>query len=205
MTIGGAIDAITSNRLMAIVRSHDLDESRRIVEALLEGGVRVVEFSLVGDSALPMLEIATRDYGNDILFGIGTVLTTHHAETAIAAGADFLISPDLNELVHVAAREADVLHIPGVFTPTDVGRAIRLEAPLLKLFPAAQLGPTYVRDLGGPFPGLRILASGGIGTQNAASFLAAGCVAVAVGGALSKADPDIAREFVRLTTSQSEG
>ncbi|HWH20827.1 MAG TPA: bifunctional 4-hydroxy-2-oxoglutarate aldolase/2-dehydro-3-deoxy-phosphogluconate aldolase, partial [Solirubrobacterales bacterium] len=139
----------------------------------------------------------------DALLGAGTVLDAAGAEAAIDAGARFLISPGLAPAVSAVARDRGVLHIPGAMTPTEVAAALDAGAPLVKLFPAAHLGPGYVRDLLAPHPGVRLVATGGIGEGNATDFLDAGVAALAVGGALDRLTDqrdleDAARRLVRL-------
>ena len=133
-----------------------------------------------------------------MLLGAGTVLTGQQAESAVDAGADFLIAPNLDEEVLESASGLGVLHIPGALTPTEIVRATRLGAPAVDL-PGGSAGPAYVRDLRGPLPDLRLIATGGVSADNAAEFLEAGCIAVAVGGALATGDPDAARRLVDVT------
>ena len=90
--------------------------------------------------------------------------------------------------------------MPGALTPTEIVRARRLGAPAVKLFPAARLGPAYVRDLRGPLPDLQLIATGGVSADNAGDFLDAGCIAVAVGGALAAGDRDAAERLVAVTS-----
>jgi 2-dehydro-3-deoxyphosphogluconate aldolase / (4S)-4-hydroxy-2-oxoglutarate aldolase len=186
-----AAAAIEAHRLIAIVRLDDPARAARAAEAAVAGGVRVLEFSLAGAASLAALaEVADVE---GALVGAGTVLTVADAERAVAAGARFLISPGLAPEVGAWARERDVLHIPGAFTPTEVIAAHAGGAPLIKLFPAGRLGPAYVADLLGPLPSLRLVPTGGVDAGNAAEFLAAGAAAVAVGSALvnrvTAADP----------------
>jgi 2-dehydro-3-deoxyphosphogluconate aldolase/(4S)-4-hydroxy-2-oxoglutarate aldolase len=155
---------IEAGRLLAIVRRSDPDEARAAVATLLDAGVPAVELSLAVDGALETLRRAVDESPPDTLLGAGTVLD--------AAGAE--------------ARERDVLHIPGAMTPTEVATALEAGVPLVKLFPAAHLGPGYVRDLLAPFPAARLVATGGVGEGNATDFLDAGAAVLAVGGALDR-------------------
>jgi 2-dehydro-3-deoxyphosphogluconate aldolase/(4S)-4-hydroxy-2-oxoglutarate aldolase len=173
-------------RLLAIVRRPDPEAAVTAVEALRRGGIEAIELSLVAPGALEALREAAGVAGPDGLIGAGTVLDGAAAEAAVAAGARFLISPGLAPSVATAARELDVLHIPGVMTPSELATALEREAPLVKLFPAARLGHGYVRDLLAPFPHARLVATGGIGEDNATDFLNAGAAVVAVGGALDR-------------------
>lgn len=190
---------IEAERLVAILRIDDLERALAIVDVLVEVGVTIVEFALSTDVALPALRRAAERHGDVLTLGTGTVLAPRDVERSLAAGATFLVAPNVDEAVCREAERAGVLHIPGALTPTEVARAGQLGAPLVKLFPAARMGPAYVRDLRGPYPDVRLLATGGIDADNAAAYLAAGCVAVAAGGALTGGDPDAARRLVAAT------
>ena len=195
-----ALERIAAARLIAIVRTGDLDEALRVTDALHGAGVEIVEYSLAGDAALAAIRACRERFGDAVLLGAGTVLTGQQAAVAVDAGADFLIAPNVDEEVLESASGLGVLHIPGALTPTEIVLATRLGAPAVKLFPAARLGAAYVRDLRGPLPDLRLIATGGVSAGNAAEFLAAGCIAVAAGGALATGDPDAARALVDVTS-----
>jgi 2-dehydro-3-deoxyphosphogluconate aldolase/(4S)-4-hydroxy-2-oxoglutarate aldolase len=195
-----ALERIEAARLIAIIRTGDLDEALRTTEALREAGVEIVEFSLAGAAALAAMRECRSRFGDAVLLGAGTVLTGQQAAVAVDAGAHFLIAPNLDEEVLESASGLGVLHIPGALTPTELVLAVRLGAPAVKLFPAARLGPAYVRDLRGPLPDLRLIATGGVSAENAGEFLDAGCVAVAAGGALASGDADAARRLVAITS-----
>ncbi len=190
---------IEAERLVAIIRTGDLEQASGIVDQLVEVGVTVVEFSLSGTAALPALRDAVERHGSRLTLGTGTVLDPRDVELSVAAGATFLVAPNVDPAVCREADRLGVLHIPGALTPTEVALALQLGAPIVKLFPAARLGPAYVRDLRGPFPHVRLLATGGVSAGNAAEFLDAGCVAVAAGGALTGGDPEAARRLVHAT------
>jgi len=195
-----ALERIAAARLIAIVRTGDLDEALRVTEAVHGAGVEIVEYSLAGNAALAAIRACRKRFGDAVLLGAGTVLTGQQAAVAVDAGADFLIAPNVDAEVLESASGLGVLHIPGALTPTEIVLAIRLGAPAVKLFPAARLGAAYVRDLRGPLPDLRLIATGGVSAGNAAEFLEAGCIAVAAGGALATGDPDAARALVDVTS-----
>jgi 2-dehydro-3-deoxyphosphogluconate aldolase/(4S)-4-hydroxy-2-oxoglutarate aldolase len=180
------LDVLGETPIMAIVR---LDDATRAVESavvLAEAGVRVIEFSLsAGRVALDAIsETRSRLAGRSVLVGAGTVLDGDAAAAAGEAGAQFLVSPGLSRAVASHAGTAGLPYVPGAMTPTEVQTALSWDPPLVKLFPAATLGPRYVADLLGPFPGAKLLATGGITAANAGEFIAAGAAAVAAAGAL---------------------
>jgi 2-dehydro-3-deoxyphosphogluconate aldolase/(4S)-4-hydroxy-2-oxoglutarate aldolase len=196
---------IEQERLLVIVRRDQPEDW--IAEALVEAGVGVVEISLVSGGATAAIRRWAERFEPGLLVGAGTVLTADQAARSIEAGARFLVAPTFDEEVLAAAIAADVLYIPGAFTPSELARAHTPEVPLVKLFPAGSLGPDYVRDVLAPLPGLRLVATGGVGADNARAFLAAGAAAVAVGSAVVRdgATPadvlDAASRLRRLTFS----
>ena len=177
---------IEDGRLLAIVRRPDPEDALATVATLLAAGVPAVELSLAVPGAIATLRRAVEASPDDALLGAGTVLDAASAEAALAAGAKFLISPGLAPAAGAVARERGALHIPGAMTPTELASALEAGAPLVKLFPAAHLGPGYVRDLLAPFPGARLVATGGIDERNGRDFLDAGVAVLAVGGALDR-------------------
>jgi 2-dehydro-3-deoxyphosphogluconate aldolase / (4S)-4-hydroxy-2-oxoglutarate aldolase len=167
------------------------------VQALREGGIGVVEITLDSPAALETIRRLRDDPGLVVL--AGTVRRADEVRAAAEAGAQACVGPALVPEVLEACREAGLPAIPGAMTPTEVETAWRLGAAMVKLFPAARLGPGYVRDLRGPFAHVPLFVTGGVDGSNAAAFLRAGAAAVGVGSALTGA-PDVAaaaRQLVR--------
>lgn len=185
------VERVQIVRLIAVMRGFAPEQAVRAGRALAAGGARVLEISLVDPEAITSIREMREEFDGGCLVGAGTVLTRCQAEAALEAGADFLFSPGFDKGVLEAARERGRLAIPGVLTPSEVSVALGLEIPLVKLFPAEPLGPAYLRQLLGPFPRLRTVPTGGIGTGNAAAYMEAG--AVALGAGTSLANPEWAR------------
>lgn len=170
------VETLHEERAMAILRAHDAGLAREAMSAAIDGGFRVVEFTLTTPEACTLIrEFAQQP---DLVVGAGTVMTVEQARLAVNAGARFLVSPVVDLEVIAAAAERGVAMIPGAFTPTEMLAASRTGAPLIKLFPGAGTGPTYVRQLLGPLPGLKIVPTAGVDEKNAAAYLAAGAWAV---------------------------
>ena len=178
--------------MIAILRSFTPEEAVRAGRALVDGGARVLEVSLVDPRASRSIEGLREELGAGCVVGAGTVITESGAEAALEAGADFLFSPGLNQRVIATAEARGALAIPGVLTASEVTSALALGARLMKLFPAEPLGPAYLKQMLGPFPDLRLVPTGGVGTGNAPAYLSAG--AVAVGAGTSVANPAWAQE-----------
>jgi 2-dehydro-3-deoxyphosphogluconate aldolase / (4S)-4-hydroxy-2-oxoglutarate aldolase len=179
---------ISASKLVAIVRLPSLAASETAAQALVAAGVTVLEFSLASEIALRAIGTCSRQYGDEILVGAGTVLDYDQADAAVQAGASFVIAPNTDPTLIEWALRQNVLYIPGCFTPTELVAARQAGATLLKLFPAGRLGPDYIRDLLAPMPDLALLPTGGVMLANAPAFLRAGAVAVAVGSNLVSAD-----------------
>ncbi len=181
------IERIIETRMIAILRGFTPEEAVRAGRALADGGAHVLEVSLVDPQAFRSIEGLREELGGGCVVGAGTVITESGAEAALEAGADFLFSPGLNHRVIATAEARGALAIPGVLTASEVTSALALGARLMKLFPAEPLGPAYLKQMLGPFPDLRLVPTGGVGTGNAAAYLSAG--AVALGAGTSVANP----------------
>jgi 2-dehydro-3-deoxyphosphogluconate aldolase / (4S)-4-hydroxy-2-oxoglutarate aldolase len=172
-------------RALAVVRARHIADPCGLAEALRAGGLTTVEFTLTTDNAL---EAIAQTADGQSLVGAGTVLDAAGADRAVAAGASFLVTPMVAEDVAERAHAADVPLICGALSPTEVHRARELGAFAVKVFPASLGGPQYLRDLRGPFPDVPFVPSGGVRPEDAAGFLAAGALAVSVGGSVVPAD-----------------
>ena len=170
-------------RLIGIVRLDDEDLAVAAATCAIDAGLEAIEITFTLPTAARAIERLRRDRP-EAQIGAGTVRDMDQLEDAIDAGAQFLVAPGLNpELVRAAQRHG-VLMLPGVFTATEVDQALRCGAEVLKLFPAEPSGPSYLAALLQPFPEARLVPTGGIDADNAADYLRAGAVAVAMGSSL---------------------
>jgi 2-dehydro-3-deoxyphosphogluconate aldolase / (4S)-4-hydroxy-2-oxoglutarate aldolase len=192
-----ALQVIAEDRVVTVVRSRQPCDVDSLVTALVAGGLRAVELTMTTPDILPRL--AGAEIGGGAVVGVGTVLTAEDADAAIDAGAQFLVTPAVREAVAKAARVREIPVIMGAFTPTEVMAAIDLGAAAVKIFPARANGPDYLRDLHGPFPGVALIPSGGINTGNAATYLAAGAVAVTAGTDVVPPDLVAAADWTAIT------
>ncbi len=187
---GAMAERIKSAGLVAIIRgSHTAKELLDVGYALSDGGVTVLEVTLTSPHALAGIRLLRRELGDKLAVGAGTVLDAADVDASIDAGAEFLIAPDLNEDTVAAAARHDVLLIPGVFTGTEVGKALRLGCRLLKLFPANSVGPNHIKALAGPFPQAEIIPTGGVGPGDLERYVKAGAVGFGIGSALVRSQP----------------
>lgn len=178
-------DALRRAPVMAILRGMSPDDAVAAATAAWDTGVGLVEVTIETEAALPALAAVVRAAPQDVPVGAGTVTTPDRLAAAVDAGACFGVAPGLDADTVRAARERDIPFLPGVATPSEVGHALRLGISTVKVFPAATLGPAWLRAMAGPFPGLEMVATGGVTAATAPDFLKAGAVAVGVGGAVT--------------------
>jgi len=191
-------------RLIVVLRRiAPRDRLLALADELAAAGATAFEITFdAPDAAADLAACRTRlvDAGRlDALVGAGTVRTLSQLQAACDAGADFVVSPLLDESILEAALDAGRPAIPGAYTPTEVDRAWRAGATFVKLFPASSLGPAHVRELRGPLPEIELIPTGGIDASNARAFLDAGAAAVGVGSAFVTASPEQRRAIVAAT------
>ncbi|GAA1414855.1 2-dehydro-3-deoxy-phosphogluconate aldolase [Glutamicibacter uratoxydans] len=173
---------LAADRTLAVVRAESISDAAQLASALGRGGIRTLELTFTTPNVLEHIRrVVETSQDHGVMVGVGTVLTAAQAESALDAGAQFLVTPGLRPEVAKVARERGVPFSLGALTPTEVAQAVDLGSEIVKIFPARHVGPGYLKDLLGPFPELKLLPSGGINEQNAAEFLKAGALAVCCG------------------------
>ncbi|HZQ24449.1 MAG TPA: bifunctional 4-hydroxy-2-oxoglutarate aldolase/2-dehydro-3-deoxy-phosphogluconate aldolase [Terriglobales bacterium] len=192
MTTDEVIRKIGDIAIIPVVRAATVDEASRAVDAICDGGIRIVEITMTVPDAPKLIEGIVRRYGNELLTGAGTVLTAEQAKSCLDAGAEFLVSPGLSLPALCTAKACDKLMIPGALTPTEVMEAALKGAKLIKIFPCGNVGgPKYIRSLKAPFPELALIPTGGVNAANAGDYIAAGAFALGAGADL--VDPQALR------------
>ena len=200
-------ELIRKEKIIAIARGVRIDQIINIAEALLAGGIKMLEVTCNTEGVFEMIEMLCTEMGDRMCVGVGTVITTRLCEEALKAGAEFMIAPDTNPDVIDYCVKHDVAILPGAATATEILTAKRHGAKMVKIFPAAAIGIDYIKQLRGPIDDVDFVAVGGVRPNNIADFFAAGCVAIGVGDSVvpkefvEKADwgaiTDIARKYVR--------
>ena len=171
--------------LIPVLRAHNSGQAHAVVQAMLAGGVRIVEVTMTVPGAIDLLKELKREYGRELLLGSGTVTTAEEAQATIKAGAEFVVSPSLHPDVIAATKAHKKLSIPGALTPTEVITAWRAGADYVKIFPCSAMGgASYLKSLLAPFPFLKLIPTGGVTLETAESFLNAGARALGVGSDL---------------------
>ena len=184
--------------LVAVIRAPSGERLVEVGEALLAGGVHVMEVTFTVPGAVRVLERVADRLGERVLLGAGTVLDAETARAAMLAGAEFIVSPSTNLDVIRICQRYDKLVMPGALTPTEVVSAWEAGADIVKIFPADVVGPAYFKALRGPLPQIRLMPTGGVDLNTVADFLRAGACALGVGGSLVEAKAVEQGDFQRI-------
>jgi 2-dehydro-3-deoxyphosphogluconate aldolase/(4S)-4-hydroxy-2-oxoglutarate aldolase len=178
------LELIRSTGVIAIMRAKSSDQLIAAADAIKAGGVRVIEVTMTTPGALGVIEAATTRYGEDVLFGAGSVLDPETARAAILAGAGFVVAPTLKLSVVALCNRYSVPVMPGIYTPTEALTAWEAGADMVKLFPASVGGPDLIKAIRAPLPQLEIVPVGGVNLGTAAAFIRKGAAALGVGSSL---------------------
>ncbi len=183
-------ELIREEKIIAIARGVRIDQVTNIAEALLTGGIKMLEVTCNTDGVFEMIRMLREKMAGKMCIGAGTVITTQLAEKAVKAGAEFIIAPETNTDVIDYCVRNDVAILPGAATATEILAAKRHGAKMVKIFPASALGVNYIRALRGPIDDVDFVAVDGVRPENMAEFFAVGCVAIAVGASV------VRKEFI---------
>jgi len=171
--------------LIPVLRAKSAAQGRAVVEAMMAGGVTVVEVTMTVPGAVELLRELRKEYGEELLLGAGTVTTAAQAAATIEAGAEFVVSPSLHPAVIETTKKLGKVSIPGALTPTEAITAWDAGADYVKIFPCSAVGgASYLKALLAPFPHLKLIPTGGVTLQTAESFLSAGARALGIGSDL---------------------
>lgn len=178
--------------LLAVIRGPSPELTVKMVEALVQGGVKGIEITYSTPNAEEVVKALADKFGNTILLGMGTLTKPDQTISAKNAGAMFLVSPVCEDTLVKAMVDSGLLAMAGALTPTEVFRAYNLGVDVVKIFPGSLGGPSYIKALKGPFPYIPMMPTGGVNAANAAEWFAAGVVAVGAGSELCP--PQLAKE-----------
>ena len=196
--------SVRQGRIIAIIRGFAPDVCLRLAEAYAKGGIRLVEVTFNQkspdtwkDTVAAIRAIGER-FGGDMRAGAGTVLTEEQLTMCEEAGGKYMITPNVNaELIRECVRRG-LVAMPGAMTPSEAVDAYDAGASFVKIFPAGALGPEYVKAIRAPLSHIPFLAVGGIGPDNVADFIKAGCVGAGVGGNLTNKEWIAAGEWGKI-------
>lgn len=184
-----ALTALLEQKLLPLYYHADPETSISILQALYNGGIRIIEYTNRGEGALTNFKALRKAVDKNmqgLILGIGTIKTRKAAKKFMEAGADFIVCPSVNEEVGQVVEEENLLWIPGCMTPTEIATAENAGAKLVKIFPGNILGPSYILSIRDLFPGLMFLPTGGVEAEekNLAEWFRSGVVGVGMGSKL---------------------
>jgi 2-dehydro-3-deoxyphosphogluconate aldolase/(4S)-4-hydroxy-2-oxoglutarate aldolase len=194
-------DHILSSKIVAIIRLDEYSKAVQVAQALVEGGISALEFTLTGKGAIEAIGAVRKALGDAACVGVGTVLSPEDATSSIDGGAEFVVTPAVRPAAIAACVNRGVLVLSGGLTPTELLAAHEAGAELVKLFPARMGGPAYLKDVLAPLPFLKIVPTGGVSAENARDYLAAGASALGIGGNLIPAKAVAASDFAQITAT----
>lgn len=199
------IQEMQQEKVIAIARGLSIEQVVAAARALYEGGIRFLEVTFDATGRVTdaetgnMIAAIVKELGSKMKVGAGTVMSTKQVEITKENGGEFIISPDTNGEVIKRTVDLGMVSIPGAMTPTEAVTAHNYGADFVKIFPAGNLGSSYIKAIRAPLSNIRLMAVGGVSDSNIADFLAAGCVGAGIGGNLVSKKAIEAGDFVALT------
>jgi len=179
------LNQLLEEKVIAIVRLDSGEKLVKVAEALKAGGITAIEFTVSTPGAIDMIKEASAIFGDEVLMGAGTILDPETARMAILAGAEFIVTPTINNETLAVCKRYGKPTVAGALTPSEMLSVWEAGADLVKVFPASMVGGAkYIKAVLAPLPQLRLVPVGGVSADNAAEFIQAGASAVAVGGNL---------------------
>ena len=175
---------IKEEKIVGIIRVDSVEKAEKTLDALYEGGLKVVELTFTIPYAHTILAALTQKYAGKMVIGAGTILDEATARIAILSGAEFLVTPTVNVEVIKLANRYGIPCLSGINTPTELVAALENGVDVVKLFPASNFKPGIIKDLKAPFPNAEIMPTGGVSLANIKEWIAAGAYACGVGGEL---------------------
>jgi 2-dehydro-3-deoxyphosphogluconate aldolase/(4S)-4-hydroxy-2-oxoglutarate aldolase len=198
MTREQCIQSLIESGVVAIIRVNNAEELVNISTALNKGGIKGIEITMTSPGAIEAIKEASTLLGDQAIIGAGTVLDPETGRMAILAGAKFMVGPVLNIDLAKMCQRYSVAYIPGAYTPTEILTAWEAGADIVKVFPTQ--GPSFLKDVLGPFPNIKLTPTGGINLETLGDFIKAGASFVGVGGALVKKQLVIEKNWDELSS-----
>lgn len=195
---------IAAAGVVPVVKLEEAEKAVPLARAVLEGGLNCIEITFRTDSAAESIK-RIRDANPDMLLGAGTVTNTGQVDSALEAGADFIVAPGFNPTVAKHCLNKGVAYIPGVATPSEIEAAMELGLSTLKFFPAENSGGlAMLKALSAPYKGVKFVPTGGISLKNLNEYLSLSCVAACGGSWMIKAAALEANDFSGITEAVAE-
>ncbi|GFN35234.1 bifunctional 2-keto-4-hydroxyglutarate aldolase/2-keto-3-deoxy-6-phosphogluconate aldolase [Tepidimicrobium xylanilyticum] len=195
--------------VVAVVRAKNGKEARKIALACMNGGISTIEIAFTVPQAHKVIEVLTEEFGDKLLVGAGTVLDSQTARIAILAGAKYIVSPSFDAETVKLCNRYQIPYMAGCMTITEMVKAMEAGTDVIKVFPGSVFGPSFISAIKGPLPQATLMPTGGINLDNVDQWIKNGCMAVGIGGNLTKGSSEditrAAREFVaRVKKARNE-
>ena len=185
MPVDPLVERLARERLIAILRAPDADRFVAVASALYDAGWRGIEVTLTTNGALEAIGALREALPDDAWVGAGTVMSSAEVQAVHAAGAQFAVSPVLDDGSVAAADRLGLPFVPGALTPTEIVAAWRAGCPAVKVSPVVSVGgPAYLAQVGAFLPGIPLLPTGGVRPADVPAYLQAGALGVGLGGPL---------------------
>ncbi len=188
-----------ARKALAVVRMKDPSNLLKVIEALLKGGIGGIELTMTIPGAIQLLDKTAKEFGDDITLGVGSVTDSVTALKALDSGAKFVVSPIFKPEIVNSVIDRDFVAIPGCFTPTEIQTAYETGADFVKIFPADNLGMSFIKSIKAPLPHLQVIPTGGVNLDNAIEWINHGASAVGIGSALVDKKAIENNDFQKLT------
>ncbi|MBO5518065.1 MAG: thiamine phosphate synthase [Firmicutes bacterium] len=189
-----ALAVIQRERLVAILRGISMEHIPGVVQALVDGGVKALEFTYDHNSPEDIaknqekIRYAVEHFGDRVVVGCGTALSVAEVEATYEAGGELVITPSTDVDVIKRTRELGMVSMPGALTPTEVVTAWNAGADIVKIFPSSEFGLGYLKAIRAPLGFIPMSAVGGVKPENVAEYLNAGIAGFGVGSQLVLSD-----------------
>lgn len=176
-------DIFNEMPVIGILRNISFATVKEIIPIYLKAGFHTIEVTMNSDNAEEIIAYLSSNF-KKLNVGAGTVCNLEDLHNALNAGATYIVTPILEEEVVKYCRDHNIAVFPGAYTPTEIFKASRLGATAVKVFPATQLGPNFIKNVLAPLNNVKLLPTGGVSIDNIESFFKAGAVGVGMGGSL---------------------
>lgn len=183
-----SVDRFRAVPIVGILRGFDTDQVTRILTAAKAGGLTTLEITMDAPDATELIRRAVADHADALNLGAGTVTTVERLERALAAGASFIVTPSFDAAIVARCRDRGIPVFPGALSPTEIERAWKADATMVKVFPADRLGPQHIRYLKEELPDIALLPTGGMDLQTLPEFARAGADGFGIGSPLFPRD-----------------
>lgn len=199
------LEQIRAARIISVVRTKSGDEAKDVIEAVLQGGINVLEITMTTPNAIGLIEDCVKKHNDKVIVGAGTVTDLETARKCFDAGAKFIVSPMFDEPTVKFCNRIEIIIIPGALTPTEIFKASENGADVVKVFPISAMGGvSYLKAVKSVFPNINIVPTGGVNLENFNDYLNAGAFAIGIGSDLTAGNTEeITRRCKHLLNPRS--